>query len=234
MKIKQAAELTGLTEKNIRFYEQENLIHPRRVGTYRDYSEEDIRHLKEIKLLRRLGVSLKHIRLTMQGEISLRDCMELRHQEIQSELDALRDIDSVCQELLGMQTRLEGLPIDRYLQELDRRESLGQRFINILNDCKTRAKNIIPTPAFWFEPNEPILKPAEFTQELIDYCAAQGKSLEILHIGMEPVVYIDGKKYVYMLENPRMLEPKGLLRIFAPLFTIRTYGFRFVYAYPYQ
>ena len=43
MKINQAAELAGITSKNIRFYEDQGLITPARdAGNgYRDYSMED-------------------------------------------------------------------------------------------------------------------------------------------------------------------------------------------------
>ena len=48
---------------NIRFYEQEGFIHPRRgANNYRDYTEEDADTLRKVKLLRQLGLSLEEIR----------------------------------------------------------------------------------------------------------------------------------------------------------------------------
>lgn len=48
MKIGQAAQLTGLTISNIRFYERKGLLEPERndQSKYRNYSEQDIRRLK--------------------------------------------------------------------------------------------------------------------------------------------------------------------------------------------
>ena len=44
MKMKEAEARTGLDRKNIRYYESEELLAPRRTegNRYRDYSEEDI------------------------------------------------------------------------------------------------------------------------------------------------------------------------------------------------
>lgn len=50
MKIGQAAQLTGLTISNIRFCERKGLLEPERndQSKYRNYSEQDIRRLKQI------------------------------------------------------------------------------------------------------------------------------------------------------------------------------------------
>lgn len=44
MNIKQAEVITGISKRNIRFYEKEKLIFPKRnsENDYREYSEEDI------------------------------------------------------------------------------------------------------------------------------------------------------------------------------------------------
>ena len=53
MKINQVEELVGITKKNIRFYEEQGLISPKRnlENGYRDYSLEDVDLLNKIKLL---------------------------------------------------------------------------------------------------------------------------------------------------------------------------------------
>ena len=58
MKMKEAEARTGLDRKNIRYYESEELLEPGRTegNRYRDYSEEDIVRLLEIKLFRQLGI----------------------------------------------------------------------------------------------------------------------------------------------------------------------------------
>ena len=50
MKINQVEELTGITKKNIRFYEEQKLISPQRnpANGYREYSMEDVKQLSRI------------------------------------------------------------------------------------------------------------------------------------------------------------------------------------------
>ena len=44
MKINEVEQLVGITKKNIRFYENQGLLHPDRNKTngYREYSDEDV------------------------------------------------------------------------------------------------------------------------------------------------------------------------------------------------
>ena len=48
MKINEVEQQAGITKRNIRFYEQQGLLSPKRNGEngYRDYSEEDVAELK--------------------------------------------------------------------------------------------------------------------------------------------------------------------------------------------
>lgn len=66
MKIKEVMKRTGLSEKSIRYYENMNLITPRlyeRNGrSFRDYSEEDIRELQTVAILRKARFSIENIR----------------------------------------------------------------------------------------------------------------------------------------------------------------------------
>ena len=51
MKIKDVEKQVGISKANIRFYEEEGLIHPARnqENNYREYSEADVEQLQEIK-----------------------------------------------------------------------------------------------------------------------------------------------------------------------------------------
>ena len=63
MNAKQTEAATGISRRNLRFYEDQGLIHPHRNpgNDYRDYSEQDIRDLKLIRALRMLDVPLEEI-----------------------------------------------------------------------------------------------------------------------------------------------------------------------------
>ena len=64
MQIKEVEMLTGMTRANIRFYEKQGLLNRtnRNEYNYRDYTEEDVRQLQRIKLLRMLEVSMEDIK----------------------------------------------------------------------------------------------------------------------------------------------------------------------------
>lgn len=66
MQIKKAAELSGLTERAVRLYEERGLIFPEHINKngrdFREYSEEDVEKLKAIALLRRALFTIDEIR----------------------------------------------------------------------------------------------------------------------------------------------------------------------------
>ena len=64
MKINEVEAIVGVTKKNIRFYEEQGLLFPRRNSEngYREYGEKEIAELRRIKLMRKLGVPIEEIR----------------------------------------------------------------------------------------------------------------------------------------------------------------------------
>ena len=59
----------GITKKNIRFYEDQGLLKPHRNSQngYREYGPREVEQLKQIKLLRKLGVPIEEIRQMQSG-----------------------------------------------------------------------------------------------------------------------------------------------------------------------
>lgn len=63
MKIRLAAEFTGLSEKTIRYYEEIGLVEPARMPNgYRDFSDQDLHKLKFLGRARELGFSVESCR----------------------------------------------------------------------------------------------------------------------------------------------------------------------------
>ena len=67
MKIKQVCELTGLTDRAVRFYIEEGLVSPAYTENYLgrrsfDFTEEDAAHLTSIATLRKFGFTVEEIR----------------------------------------------------------------------------------------------------------------------------------------------------------------------------
>src|SRR5687767_3327778 len=71
LSIGEASELTGLTQRTLRFYEEKGLLHPptRLVSGIRLYTDEDIYRLRLIRQLREnLGFSLADIKGMTEAE----------------------------------------------------------------------------------------------------------------------------------------------------------------------
>lgn len=60
--IQDVAEQLGVTHRTLRFYEDEGLIEPQRVGTTRVYSRRDVGRMQLILRGKRLGFSIKEIK----------------------------------------------------------------------------------------------------------------------------------------------------------------------------
>lgn len=98
MLIKEVEQVTGIKSVNILYYEKENLIHPiRKMNGYREYSDEDVRRLKQIKTLRLLNVSVPDIQEVLDGKTSLRSVMEKRLNELQEEEQKIKEIKATCE-----------------------------------------------------------------------------------------------------------------------------------------
>lgn len=82
---------------------------------------------------------------------------------------------------------------------------------------------------YYFEPKNPITNEREFTEELIKYCDSNKNDLTIIHEGMEPIIIINGIKYIAMLEMPKVINIP-----FLPTFYASSYGFKWVYLYKYE
>ena len=60
--IGELAKLTGADPKTIRFYERAELLSPPRHGRFRTYLASDVQRLKNVLVLRKLGVPIAQIR----------------------------------------------------------------------------------------------------------------------------------------------------------------------------
>ena len=83
MKIGQAAQLTGLTISNIRFYERKGLLEPERndQSKYRNYSEQDIRRLKQIILYRKMNMPIEKIASMLDDPVVSEELVRQQLQE---------------------------------------------------------------------------------------------------------------------------------------------------------
>lgn len=59
---------TGADPKTIRFYEREGLLSPPRHGRFRTYLTGDVKRLKDILVMRRMGIGIAQIRALLATE----------------------------------------------------------------------------------------------------------------------------------------------------------------------
>lgn len=132
MKIKEAARQVGITQKNIRFYEQEGLLNParNRENGYRDYGPEDIDVLRRIKLMRKLGLSLEEIRQMQDGRLTLAQGMQRHLVTLDCQARDLAAARRFCNALLEQGGEYTGLDADSFLREMELNEKEGTVFVN--------------------------------------------------------------------------------------------------------
>ena len=76
MFIGELAVETGVDPKTIRFYEREGLLSPPRHGQFRTYMESDVRRLKDVLMMRRLGIGIANIRKMFETNAEITNSQE--------------------------------------------------------------------------------------------------------------------------------------------------------------
>lgn len=132
MKINEVERLIGITKKNIRFYEEQGLLTPNRnkENGYRDYNEDDIRTLEQIKLLRKLGLPLDEIRMMQAGRSTIADSMRRHLVTLEREKQNLAQSEALCRQLKEEEGTLQNLDAKILLEEMERLEQKGAAFQN--------------------------------------------------------------------------------------------------------
>ncbi len=136
MRIKEVETLVGITKKNIRFYEKEGLLTPGRdsENSYRDYSEEDILRLKQIKFFRKINMPISEIKSLLEGRISLSTAIRRHSISIDEQRKNLLRAYEVCDQIALDGGQLSELDTDEYLVQLENMEKEGAVFPNIVKN----------------------------------------------------------------------------------------------------
>ncbi len=99
MKIKTVCEQTGLTDRAVRYYIEEEILHPSFTENYLgrktyDFSDEDVQMLKDIAVLRKFGFSVAQIK-------EMQTCPEKTYSITQDLKNEKKEIINTQQELLA-------------------------------------------------------------------------------------------------------------------------------------
>lgn len=204
MNAKQAEQYTGISRRNLRFYEQQGLIHPARnpANDYRDYSQQDIDTLKFIRALRMLDTPLEDIAACLQGKTTVADlaaAQEARLQQRRKELDLSI---AFCRKLQGAAT-VDAAFVDGLLQQMDTPEARSSLFLDWKADYQKVAA-AEHKKSFSFTPDDPITTASDFTNVLFAYANEHNLNLVITKEGLEPEFELDGIPYLAMRTYRRM------------------------------
>ncbi|MBR5474524.1 MAG: MerR family transcriptional regulator [Lachnospiraceae bacterium] len=132
MKIKDVESLAGITKKNIRFYEEQGLLSPKRNSEngYREYTQEDIAVLRRIKLLRKLGISIDETRQILCGTLTVGDGMRRHLISLERERRNIDQSITLCSELQTLDVPISQLDTESWLLRMEEMEQVGASFQN--------------------------------------------------------------------------------------------------------
>lgn len=195
MNIKQAEHLSGVSKRNIRFYEQEGLVTParNRENDYREYTEADIEILKRIRVLRMVDMPLDQIKSVLLGQTGLKNAAAAQKERLEEKARELHAAIRFCEEF-GALGDIRSLDTDAVLQRMEMPENQEGLFTRWINDYRKVAA-AEHNRVFTFTPDTPVTNPAEFTLALCQYANENGLDLVITKEGMYPEFTINDIAY---------------------------------------
>ncbi len=129
MTIKEVEERARMERANIRFYEKEGLISPRRLENgYRDYSEEDLEILLRVRLLRSLQVSLEEIHKLKEGREDLERVLDRQMKWLAQQKAQMEHAQEICRRMQLDRVSFENLDARKYLDDVSSQDHyFGQK-----------------------------------------------------------------------------------------------------------
>ena len=113
-RIGEAAELSGVSSANIRYYEKEGLLVPgvRGENSYRLYSDADVHHLRFIRLCRAMDMSLDEVRTLLALDWSRKEDCDAACTTLDDHLEHVRtrlaELQALEADLLALRNRCDG------------------------------------------------------------------------------------------------------------------------------
>lgn len=195
MNIKKAEELSGVSRQNIRYYEREGLLHPDRnpENDYREYGEEHVRALKQIRAMRMVDMPLDQIKLVLEGKMSPAVAAAEQQQRLKQQQAQLAAAIRFCEEWSAV-SDLDAVDVDVMLQRMEQPENSQNLFQKWKEDYRKVALSE-KQKVFTFMPDEAVTNPREFTAALVAHANKHNLDLVITREGMYPEFTIDGIEY---------------------------------------
>ncbi len=135
MKIKEMESALGISKANIRFYEKEGLLDPKRAENgYREYNDNDLQRLQTVVVLRKLGVSIENIKKILNHEKSLQNVMQSNILELEEKIEELEGALTICRQIHKDGVETEDFNALYYLEKIENTEKKGGKFLDICKD----------------------------------------------------------------------------------------------------
>ena len=135
MTIKEVEKKLNISRANIRFYEKEGLLEPKRnENEYRNYSNEDLIRLEKIILFRKCNISIENIRLIFNGTKNIDEVFKDQISVIENEVKQLEGVKIMCKKLSEEKSSIDQMDTEKYLKMMKSEEQKGNKFYNITED----------------------------------------------------------------------------------------------------
>lgn len=196
MNIKTVEQKTAITSQNIRYYEKVGLINPKRnlLNSYREYTQEDIRKLKLIKMFRMIDMPVEQIKSLLNEEISIQDAVKVQQKKLERKADQINGAIMFCNELSNTKDTIDILDVDSCLSRMEYNQINDGFFVNWINDYM-KIINSEHRRRFSFTPDNPITNAREFTTALLKHAQEKNLNMVITKEGLNPEFTIDGIEY---------------------------------------
>lgn len=143
MKIKEVSSKTGLTQKAIRLYIENGLVHPHvETGLYKNsytFTDENIRELEEVAVLRKAGFSILEISLMKEMPEKLPEILEKKKLSIEMEIDEKQNMKEALARLEVYEYGSVSKVVDSLKwtvkDEEEQKESVSKRGVYIFITC---------------------------------------------------------------------------------------------------
>ncbi len=153
MKIQELENELNISRANIRFYEKEGLLNPKRKENgYRNYSDDDIAILKKIIIYRKLGISVADIKKIFNGEAELQEAVSQSIENLQKEIENLNGSIKLCKEIQNSNTDNHSFDEENYWKKINSSEANGNKFVDICKDYLEFEREILYTVTDFYLP----------------------------------------------------------------------------------
>lgn len=140
MNIKQVSEITGLTKKAIKYYESQGLIDVNKNphNQYREYTKDQLSHLKMIASLRLLRLPIKEIKSFLNGNKNLSNLLIDQLNQINHNLTGLQQQKILTETLIrnlneieDFESKVNTLESTLQLNDIEKKEYVKEKLIRL-------------------------------------------------------------------------------------------------------